>query len=181
MSLCLKTIIMAVVTVSLATGTAFAASQVQVFAVPKSQARPGDVVQVVAVPAGAVMAFATKCPKGWKPFAAAIGRTVVGAGSLPAGTTNNDEDGHPLPQLQLQATGGLAASQLGLANLPQIPFQVPYRWSKTSASKGGFPLMRILGTSGADDGTVYSGATGGSSAPFTNYSPYIALNYCEKK
>lgn len=104
---------------------------------------------------------------GWEKYSLAEGRFVVGSDG-----GNSHKPG--------QTRDGKTSFRIAASNLPPINVTIPFRFSNTSASNGGFPLMRTLGPTGADAGASFTVAL-----PFENNEidvtpPSISLLACQK-
>ena len=122
-------------------------------------------ITAATVPKGAVVAFRlVECPRDWKPFDKAAGRTIIGVGEGEGLTERalgerDGEESHrltkeELPKLELAAsddgTTSIAdAKQTGVERIP-IPTNSPVEYS-------------------------------GQGKPHSNMQPWIALLYCEKE
>lgn len=131
-----------------------------------------DVVNAIeAALYGSVVAFQRKdCPEGWRPYADAAGRVIVGTGE-----GNTDGLGRPLAKRGLGDYGGEEQVQLSVAELPSHRHGV-YRHSGERLQSGG-----VNGSNSDDDKThVREWETGaaGSDQPHNNMPPFIALTYC---
>lgn len=99
----------------------------------------------------------------WEKYDVAAGRFVLAAdGRRNAGQTR---DGNTI----FKITAG---------NLPAFGVTVPYRLSNTSASGGGFPLMRVLGTAGADSGAEFTVNLAFENREIDVTPSFIALTPC---
>jgi microcystin-dependent protein len=122
-------------------------------------------IALAAIPKGAVVPFRlVECPRGWRPFGKAAGRTIIGAGDGEGLTERalgerGGEEGHQLtneelPKLQLAATDD------GTANIPE-------------AKRSVIEPRRIVATNPIE--------FAGQGNPHSNMQPWIALLYCEKQ
>jgi hypothetical protein len=104
---------------------------------------------------------------GWQKYDLAEGRFVVGADG-----GNSRKPG--------QTKDGRTSFKIAGNNLPPTNVAIPFRFSNTSASNGGFPLMRTLGPTGADSGASFT-----VTLPFENNEidvtpPSISLLACQR-
>jgi hypothetical protein len=126
------------------------------------------------VPKGAVAAFdlSDGCPEeyGWKPFEAAAGRFILGAG-----------EGKNLKERAIREIGGFEETQLTVTELPSHV----HDFIGTAVTKGGNGgTGRVLAVGdGVSHGTFTPEGTisaKGEGKAFSNVPPYIALIYCKK-
>lgn len=117
---------------------------------------------------GAIVAFATSCPKGWVPYAEATGRFILGAGGSHA----------------LGVPGGSDVASLGRENTPPHlhVFQgktvtiYGYAAAPGNTLAAGHPTVS-LGGSFTPEGAVLDSGEGKS---FSIMPPFIALTFCKR-
>ena len=138
------------------------------------------------IPKGAVLAFdrSEGCPTGWRTFAPATARFIVGAGTTFEGGLSRDNDGQPLSPKAPREAKGQENHKLLKAELPAEPVQITVFQSPEGSLGGGYPIHRFIGGDGI-------GATGafveknskplGRGEPYSTLPPYIALLYCVKE
>ena len=137
------------------------------------------------VPSGAVLPFnLNACPNGWAPFANAVGRTVVGTGTinetytLPDRTPWNETRTYNLGQ-----TGGYITWRLNEQELAKHRHAVPMNTGSFASLLGVLglvpsPIPAFTASSTLDSGRVTLDA--GGDRPHENMQPYVALLYCQK-
>ena len=119
------------------------------------------------VPSGAVMAFATTCPKeGWTSYNEADGRFILGVGT------------GPLKQfVGLHTEGGEEEVTLKLSQMPKHQHLLPVSKNHPEKEWG----VKADTSKGNWTGTAHrSSDFRGGSKPHNNMPPYIALYFCKK-
>ena len=155
------------------------------------------VSQASTVPAGAVMAFnLSTCPQGWSPLAVAVGRVIVGGGTVGTAT------GSPLPDggLRLITKVPKHAHVIRILSTDQNPHRRPAEgcppndpihcvYEPQAAEQLFFAGVQstyedppgnwgvLTGKTGVDEGGVGGGYGGGS---VDVSMPYLQLLYCQK-
>ena len=122
-------------------------------------------VWVNGVPKGTVAAFdlSDGCPDGWKPFDAAAGRFIVGAGQ-----------GKGLEERLVRAVGGEEAHTLKVAELPAQQISIPLAGAGRDRFDAGGKDYPVVGVSA---GSV---PIGGAGDPIPMLPPFLALTICKK-
>jgi len=128
----------------------------------------------VLIPSGAVLAFDSPsgCPKGWRTYSQASGRTIVGVGR-----GNVDQRGQFLTIRELYTTGGQEYVTLNLEQMPSHSH--PILRTDSRSGDGNFVNWASMGSPNnrsTGSGTV---PVGGGKA-HENMPPFIALHYCIK-
>ncbi len=138
----------------------------------------------IGAPPGMVAAFDLRgsCPDGWKAVEDAVGRTIVGA-AVP-NVNNLDQAGQRLVAPPFRQNGGHVSIALTRANLPAMPLEIDWRFSKVGLTGGGGQIIRQLGDESTEDdgdgGRRLVFELGGQAAPIGNLTPYLALAICRR-
>jgi microcystin-dependent protein len=122
-------------------------------------------ITLAAIPKGAVVPFRlVECPRGWRPFSKAAGRTIIGAG-----------EGEELTERALGERGGEEAHQLINEELPKLQLAATGDGTAniTEAKRSVIEPRRIVA-----NGPIEFAGQGN---PHNNMQPWIALLYCEKQ
>jgi hypothetical protein len=138
------------------------------------------------LPGGLIVAFNGPCPSsGWRPFAPAVARFVLGAGTpsdpikkwrreLPTGGSEEID----LTSRQVGETGGEENHVLKVAELARHAHNTYRTRGEPGVGDGKYPSWKAM-SSPAEPIDVPTQETGGNQ-PHNNMPPFIALTYCEK-
>lgn len=137
------------------------------------------------VPPGAVMAFnLNACPNGWAAYAPAVGRAVVGMGTLTESYTPSDRaPWSATANYALGDTGGFMTWRLNINEMPRHNHAVPMIHGLFPGLGGVLGLVPSPMPVFSQSAVTSVGKTTfdtGDDAPHQNMPPYVALLYCQK-
>lgn len=137
------------------------------------------------VPQGAVMAFnLNACPNGWAAYAPAVGRAVIGTGTLTETYTPSDRA--PWTESRnytLAQTGGFMTWRLNINEMPRHNHAVPMvagSFASLLGVVGLIPSPIPVFTGSATTAVGRTTFDTGDDSPHQNMPPYVALLYCQK-
>lgn len=137
------------------------------------------------VPPGAVMAFnLNACPNGWAAYTPAVGRAVIGTGTLTETYAPADHTPWTFSQTYALADlGGYASWRLNVNEMPRHNHQVPMMtgsFPSLSGVAGLIPSPIPVFTGSATTGVGKTTFDTGGDGTHPNMPPYVALLYCQK-
>lgn len=148
-------VLSSVITAGVLWGVAQAGGFVKRIAIPK-------------VPGGAVLAFDGQCPnanEGWKPYAKAEGRFILGVGTGPLNG-----------QVHIEQLGGAEEVQLMATHLPGHSHDVLL----SSDTEGGGSGIRGANNNSNGAQSRKRAVSEGEASPHNNMPPFVALTFCQK-
>ncbi|MDH3715858.1 MAG: hypothetical protein OET44_18655 [Gammaproteobacteria bacterium] len=122
-------------------------------------------IALAAVPRGAIVPFRlVECPRGWRAFGKAAGRTIIGVG-----------EGEGLAERALGERGGEESHQLTKEELPkhELTASDGEATDILDGKRSGIERKRITASSPIEFARP--------GKPHSNMQPWIALLYCEKQ
>lgn len=133
-----------------------------------------NISNFVNIPPGAVVAFNGNCPPGWIEFTDLAGRSIVGMGTYPDQTYDQNSHtwstGGPEPFTTLGEQGGTSTWEVVFDELPEGP-----QLSADTVDLGAVAAEHPGGD------TVFVQTLTGDPVQIGNRPPYVVLRYCEKQ